>query len=100
MYRRSARVLAAQQGSGRTIVRDPRKVVKKTPAVVEAMYDNNDIVPQQQKPQQPSIPSQPLLPFAPSQQNRESIGSSMVSYALAGVGVTLGVILVRVVLGF
>mmetsp|Transcript_20476 Transcript_20476/g.44351 ORF Transcript_20476/g.44351 Transcript_20476/m.44351 type:complete len:95 (-) Transcript_20476:53-337(-) len=94
MFRRSAIVMANQ--ARRTIVRDPRK--KSVPAVstqlpaAAAAAESHPV--QQQAPQQ-----QPL-PFEPSQQNQESVGSSLVSYAVAGVGVALGVTLVRVIVGF
>mmetsp|Transcript_22060 Transcript_22060/g.45985 ORF Transcript_22060/g.45985 Transcript_22060/m.45985 type:complete len:101 (-) Transcript_22060:207-509(-) len=100
MFRRSACRLAK---AGRTIVRDPRK--KSLPAAVAgsppaAEGNNSDLTHTRQ--QQPPVVQQPPppLPFEPSQQNQESLGSSMVSYAMAGVGVALGVTLVRVVLGF
>jgi hypothetical protein len=39
------------------------------------------------------------LAFEPSPANQQSVGSTMVSYALAGFGVTLGFVLVRVLFG-
>ena len=92
MYRRSIGALAKQ--AGRTIVRDPRKTAASKSVPANVAQDN------QRAAASPSKVQPPTLPFEPSQQNQESIGSSLASYALAGVGVTLGVVLVRVVLGF
>ena len=90
MFRRSAYNLANQ--ASRTIVRDPRKK-KAVPAVKNSLGGGHPVSAP------PPPPAQPL-PFEPSQQNQESLGSSLASYALAGVGVSLGVILVRAVFGF
>lgn len=90
MYRRSLPILTK---AGRTIVRDPRKKIKRVPAVVPE--DPTEI-----EPVQPPLPQRMPLPFQPSSQDQQSIGSSMASYAMAGVGVALGVTLVRVVIGF
>ena len=95
MYRRSLQILA-QQTTRRTVVRDPRKRTKlPSTASREVVPSKNSQAPVQQQQQQ-----RPPLPFEPTHQQQESIGSSMASYALAGVGVTLGVVLVRVILGF
>jgi hypothetical protein len=90
MYRRSLVALSKQ--AGRTIVRDPRKKSTRLPAV---------------RPEDPSSqvepvvqPPLPLLPFAPNSQNQESLGSSLATYAVAGVGMALGMTLVRVLIGF
>jgi hypothetical protein len=113
MFRRS---LGIMNKAGRTIVRDPRKNIPKPlrtasvpndPAGASAAADSQSM-PTTISPNPPpsttaassSPPSPPPLPFAPSQQNQESIGSTVASYALAGFGVALGVTLVRVVLGF
>ena len=96
MFRRSLGALAKQ--GGRTLVRDPRKS-SSNKRLLEAVGSSPE-QPQPPVAHQSNNPPRPLLPFEPSQQNQESLGSSLVSYALAGVGVTLGVILVRVVLGF
>jgi hypothetical protein len=72
----------------RTLVRDPRNK-KRLPAVFK---EENDLV------EEPA--SRHPLAFEPSQQNTQSVGSSLISYGLAGVGVTFGVILVQLVLGF
>lgn len=95
MYRRSLIALARQ--GGRTIVRDPRK--KRLPAV-RVVNDDDKAKDENQTPSvyQSSSPGKPL-PFEPSSQSQESVGSSLASYALAGVGVSLGFILVRVVTG-
>ena len=88
MYRRSLRVLAQQ--SRRTIVRDPRRRRNKPSPLV---------VPKEEDELQPTPPmAKTPLPFGPQPQH--STASSLASYAVAGVGVTLGVVLVRVVLGF
>ena len=107
MYRRSLTALASQ---GRAIVRDPRKgkvsatavqstnsntaVSKKTtePSSPIAPHQNNQSLPPQHQQQQP-------LPFSPTEQNQNSIGSMVGSYMLAGFGMGLGMILVRIILG-
>ena len=91
MFRRSIYVLANR--TGRTIVRDPRKTRSLPPV-------SSDGPSQATTPASQPLQQQRPLPFEPSQHNQESLGSSLVSYAIAGVGVSLGVILVRVVLGF
>jgi hypothetical protein len=86
------------------VVRDPRKArptkASTTTALApaSAREDNHHHLEPSVPPQTP-VPRAPL-PFEPSPQNQQSVGSSLASYALAGVGVTLGVVLVRVVLGF
>jgi hypothetical protein len=91
MYRRS--LIALSKQTGRTIVRDPRKKSKRVPAVRPEDPSQVEQVP-------PPLPMQQPLPFQPSNQDQESLGSTMASYALAGVGVTLGFTLVRVLIGF
>ena len=104
MFRRSLTALAAQ---GRTIVRDPRKAKDSVKAVSstnsnaiahQPIESANPIATHQQQQSLPSQPQQPL-PFAPTEQNQNSIGSMVGSYMLAGFGMGLGVILVRLVLG-
>lgn len=90
MIRRSVAVLAKQTGR-RTIVRDPRKKSRAL-EVREKPPEENHVSVTNQSPR--------VMPFEPSEQNQQSVGSTLGSYALAGVGVTLGVVLVRVVLGF
>eukprot|EP00977_Amphora_coffeiformis_P027817 scaffold34646_cov173-Amphora_coffeaeformis.AAC.23 len=85
MYRRTL-LTAAAAASKRTIVRDPRKAAS---AITKAPGEEASSL-QEQPPTPPPVQHQPP-PFAPSQANQESIGSSLASYALAGVGVTLGV---------
>ena len=80
-----------KQGSERTIVRDPRKIAKRAPAVVPVAEGSQEQPPQRIPP--------PPLPFQPSQRNQESVGSTLASYMLAGVGETMGEVLVRVALG-
>lgn len=108
---------SSSRGS-RTIVRDPRKN-KKTPASLIPSEEGQNAIPQ--KKSQLLYPFKSPLdspttsssinssmdirrstaspPFAPSQENQQSIGSTFVSYALAGAGMTLGFVLVGAVLG-
>ena len=106
MYRRSLGALASQ---GRSIVRDPRKtkpavkVVQSTDTNVIAKNQTESTNPIKAQPQHQSFASpqqqkQPL-PFAPTEQNQNSIGSMVGSYMLAGFGMGLGMILVRIILG-
>lgn len=82
-------------------MRDPRNKLKAVakPATAVTTQQRRDpdggsnVAPLQQR-------RPPPMPFEPSAQNQHSVGSSLASYALAGIGVTLGVVLVRVVLGF
>jgi hypothetical protein len=87
MYRRS--LIALSKQTGRTIVRDPRKKIKRVPAIRPEDPSQVEQVP----------PPLPMQPFEPSNQNQESVGSTMASYVLAGIGVTLGFTLVRVIIG-
>ena len=85
MFRRSLPILA-QQGR-RTVVRDPRKAKVRAPLATL----------QKEEPQTPAVqPQQPPLPLQPLQGDQQP---TLATYALAGVGVTLGVIFVRVFLG-
>jgi len=95
MYRRTL-LRAAAATSKRTIVRDPRKTAT---AVTKGLGEEASPSSLQEQHSTPSPVQHQPPPFAPSQSNQESIGSSLASYALAGVGVTLGVVFVRVVLG-
>jgi hypothetical protein len=79
--------------AGRTIVRDPRK--KKNAPILSALQLKQD--KWEREVQTP--PQATPVPFAPSRQNQESVGSTLGSYALAGVGMTLGFALVRVLFG-
>jgi hypothetical protein len=90
MFRRSLRVLA-QPSARRTVVRDPRK--RKT------IVPSTSIVPSEESHMQPAPQPPPQTPFL-LQQQQGSFGATLGSYAMAGVGVTLGFALVRVVLGF
>mmetsp|Transcript_5407 Transcript_5407/g.7947 ORF Transcript_5407/g.7947 Transcript_5407/m.7947 type:complete len:95 (-) Transcript_5407:126-410(-) len=92
MLRRSLPLLSKR--GDRTIIRDPRK--KRPPA----------IPPEQQTGVVPSVPEQqqfgnrPLpLPFEPSQQNQQSVGSTLGSYVLMGAGVSIGFVLVGALFG-
>jgi hypothetical protein len=96
MYRRS--MIAFAQ---RTVVRDPRIKKPKSPSTSDA---SKALAPQADSNTPPSLSQHnvqrpPPLPFAPSDQNQGSIGSMVGSYMLAGFGMGLGVILVRVILG-
>jgi hypothetical protein len=104
MFRRSLTVLAKR--TDRVIVRDPRiakqrkatGLVESSGASIQQLQEPSAVVPSQQ-PASPSAPPA-ALPFEPSAQNQQSVGSTIGSYVLAGFGVGLGMILVRVVLGF
>mmetsp|Transcript_22225 Transcript_22225/g.26776 ORF Transcript_22225/g.26776 Transcript_22225/m.26776 type:complete len:95 (-) Transcript_22225:119-403(-) len=92
MLRRSLPILSKK--GGRTIVRDPRK--KRL----------TSIPPEQQTGVVPSVPEQqqlanrpPALPFEPSQQNQQSVGSTLGSYVLMGAGVSIGFVLVGALFG-
>ena len=107
MYRRSFAALASQ---GRKIVRDPRKAKASANVVQSADLNalantpsktSNPITTQPQQNQSfpsPQMQKQPL-PFEPTVQNQNSIGSMVGSYMLAGFGMGLGMILVRIILG-
>jgi hypothetical protein len=88
---------AAVNRGSRTIVRDPRKNVPKS----SPKGMNHQIVVQSQSSQKQISPtlSSPPQPFAPSQENQQSVGSALVSYALAGAGMTLGFVLVGAIFG-
>lgn len=110
MYRRSLGRLAKQ--TDRILVRDPRNSNKPKVAAAtvsqrrsEEVSSSNVAVPTPPPPPPVwSSPQQqqqrPVLPFEPSAQNQQSVGSTLGSYMLAGFGMGLGMILVRVVLGF
>lgn len=81
--------------AGRTIVRDPRKMrvpsVRPLDLPAKASEGSNSSVQHHQQ--------QSNLPFEPTHRNQEAIGSSMVSYMLAGAGMALGFTLVGAVFG-
>ena len=83
----------ANSSSGRTIVRDPRKKKAIKPTVAVQVPETSESL------QTPLKPTNENLPFAPSDQNQQSVGSTLGTYALAGVGMTLGFTLVRVLFG-
>jgi hypothetical protein len=89
MYRRTLQVLASQ--GKRTVVRDPRKRHVPTSSMVSVPPQRHEI---QEQPRPPPFLQQPSL------HPPQTLASSLGSYVVAGVGVTLGVVLVRVVLGF
>jgi hypothetical protein len=74
------------------MVRDPRKAKQKREAAAASLTP----VP----PPDNKYPTQYQPPIVPQPQQPESLGQSLVHYAVAGVGVSLGFILVRLVLGF
>jgi len=78
----------SKQSEKRTIVRDPRK--RAVPAV--KAEEPTEIQPQQQVPRNP-------MPFEPTQQNQESVGSTLGSYMLMGAGVAVGFALVGALFG-
>lgn len=92
MFRKSLVLLLERPG--RTIVRDPRRIRNPKSLAVAKVEDLPS--PEQTKDNIPRA----AFPFEPNPQNQSNVGSSLASYALAGVGVTLGVVLVRIVLGF
>ena len=87
LSKRSFPSLSIPKSTGRTIVRDPRK--KKA---ISAVVRREELRPVQQNDLKP-------LPFAPLEQNQQSFGSSLGSYAVMGVGVALGVTMVGALLG-
>jgi len=89
----------------RTVVRDPRKAKKVSARrTVAAAQDQNHNLPVennnndnwQVQQQQQRLPS---LPFEPNTQNQQSVGSTLASYALSGVGVAMGFTLVGALFG-
>ena len=90
MLRRSLAVLAKQ--SERQVVRDPRK--RRLPVAAVSQQDTSPATTSQQN----SLPRQPL-PFEPSNQNQQSVGSSLASYMLAGAGVAIGFTIVGAIFG-
>jgi hypothetical protein len=89
MFRRSLVVMSKQ--AERTIVRDPRK--KRVPAVRAERTSLAEIQPTNQTPRRQ------LLPFEPNPQNAQAVGSSMVSYMLAGAGMAVGFSIVGAIFG-
>jgi hypothetical protein len=100
MFRRSLLKMTQKQSGERTIVRDPRIKKPKAPAVSAASVHRPEESPSKLSVPQQQHPPRPLMPFEPSAQNQQSVGSTLGSYALAGFGFTLGLVLVRVVFGF
>jgi len=94
LFRRSLRVLSAER-AGRTVVRDPRRRTRLAKSLVPMAKEDKTM----KLSDPPSMPS-PIFLQKPTQQQHESLAASMGSYAVAGIGVALGVTLVRVVLGF
>jgi len=97
MIRRSAILFS---NAGRTIVRDPRKA--KVPAVQSSSVP--DVVTGRsggpsELPLSLQDNKQMNLPFQPSPQNQEAIGSTLVSYMLAGAGMAFGFAIVGAIFG-
>mmetsp|Transcript_14077 Transcript_14077/g.21047 ORF Transcript_14077/g.21047 Transcript_14077/m.21047 type:complete len:93 (+) Transcript_14077:108-386(+) len=91
MFRRT--LVQLSKTAERTIVRDPRKnKLKPNPAAIV-----------QQQQEQEHLKARPPVPWplAPGDHNEQSqsVGSSLGSYALAGAGMAMGFALVRVVFG-
>ena len=87
---RRTQALLSKASKGRTVVRDPRKAKARKTALVAR--PSPDHLPVEQQPPPP-------MPFQPSPQNQQSVGSTLVSYSLAGAGVAMGVTLVGALLG-
>jgi hypothetical protein len=87
------------KSGGRTIVRDPRKNnIKPTSTSPQYLPSEKQQPPEHFLSHHQHQQRNPLL-FEPTPQNQQSIGSSMASYALAGVGVALGFTFVGVLFG-
>ena len=86
------------QKSGRAVVRDPRKRTSQNHLAIAHSQQQNSkdyLAPQEYSP-----PNKAPMSFIQSNpQDQQSLGSSMVSYALAGVGMTLGFVLVGSIVG-
>lgn len=91
MFRQSC-IRLAKQGTSRTVVRDPRKNKTAISAVVKKQEE--EIASSLQNQTQMNQPA-----FAPSEQNQQSVGSVLGTYALAGAGMSLGFILVGAIFG-
>jgi len=89
MIRRSAVVLSK---AGRTVVRDPRK--QRLPSVRE-----RDVPTEQSSQPVQFLQTKQNLPFEPTQQNQQSVGSSLASYMLAGAGMAIGFTIVGAIFG-
>jgi hypothetical protein len=82
--------------TSRTIVRDPRKArvpSVRTPDVPAEMGQQSQQFDLQQQQQRQG------LPFEPTQQNQQSVGSSLASYGLAGAGMAIGFSIVGALFG-
>ena len=93
--KRTACRLAKRSARPRTIVRFPTKAKKTSP--LSALSPIQE--PKAEELTHVKAAQQQPLPFNPINQNQQSFQSSLFSYGIAGVGVGLGVIFVRVVLG-
>ena len=80
----------SQKAPKRTIVRDPRKAKKLT--------NTSSLIRSPESTGEHNLTNNPL-PFTPSEQNQQSVGSSLASYALMGGGVAFGFAIVGAVFG-
>lgn len=106
MMRRSALALQAaakKSNTGRTVVRDPRKTKQRleqqqnqlTKAV--ATNQGGDLEPQSNsRNMTPPIPFQPM---SGNNQQPQTVGSTLSTYMLLGAGVTMGITLIRLIIG-
>ncbi|KAL7547614.1 hypothetical protein ACHAWF_010905 [Thalassiosira exigua] len=94
----AARTTSIRGASSRTAVRDPRKAKRapKPSAAAVVATDEGDRRGELQRAP-PGEVGRPRMAFEPSEANRQSLGLG--SYALAGVGVALGVTLVSAIFG-
>lgn len=74
---------------GRTVVRDPRK---RKNAISAVSANETFLQPQD------DVNKKPMM-FQPSQQNVQSLGSTLGAYMLMGAGVSMGFVFVRLILG-
>mmetsp|Transcript_12144 Transcript_12144/g.29312 ORF Transcript_12144/g.29312 Transcript_12144/m.29312 type:complete len:123 (+) Transcript_12144:90-458(+) len=115
------RFLLATKTAGRTVVRDPRKQRAAAAAAVSSNrtpssstaaesdrhhHQNHLTVPpppsssaEHNSITRVGIKSNNNLPFSPTNQQQESVGSSLLSYMLAGAGVALGFTVVGAIFG-
>mmetsp|Transcript_1626 Transcript_1626/g.2425 ORF Transcript_1626/g.2425 Transcript_1626/m.2425 type:complete len:94 (+) Transcript_1626:239-520(+) len=92
MFRRSLVQLSNNSTKApRTIIRDPRKNKAAKSAIAVKQEELSSQLQQQEPP--------PPVPFAPSENNLQSVGSSLGSYALAGAGMAMGFTLVGAIFG-
>jgi len=85
------------------VVRDPRKAAAAKRKVAPVQRQEHGIAPSASERNEGTAPAvrrqPPPLPFEPSGRDRQSVGSTLASYTLAGAGVAMGVSLVGALLG-